>query len=30
MDAAGALLLGEHDFAAYCKPREGATTIREL
>jgi len=23
-------LLGEHDFAAYCKPREGATTIREL
>ena len=23
-------LLGEHDFAAYCKRREGATTIREL
>ena len=30
MDAAGSLLLGEHDFAAFCKPREGATTIREL
>ena len=23
-------LLGLHDFAAYCKPREGATTIRTL
>lgn len=23
-------LLGEHDFAAFCKRREGATTIREL
>ncbi|MEU3029233.1 tRNA pseudouridine(38-40) synthase TruA [Streptomyces incarnatus] len=23
-------LLGEHDFAAYCKKREGATTIRTL
>lgn len=23
-------LLGEHDFAAYCKRREGATTIRRL
>jgi tRNA pseudouridine38-40 synthase len=23
-------LVGEHDFAAYCKPREGATTIRTL
>ena len=23
-------LLGEHDFLAYCKPREGATTIRTL
>lgn len=23
-------LLGQHDFAAYCKPREGATTIRKL
>lgn len=30
MAAAGARLLGLHDFAAYCKPREGATTIREL
>lgn len=28
-DAAGRLL-GEHDFAAYCKRREGATTIRTL
>ena len=23
-------LLGLHDFAAYCRPREGATTIRTL
>jgi tRNA pseudouridine38-40 synthase len=23
-------LIGEHDFAAYCRPREGATTIRTL
>ena len=23
-------LIGLHDFAAYCKPREGATTIRDL
>ncbi|MFC5832967.1 tRNA pseudouridine(38-40) synthase TruA [Nonomuraea insulae] len=30
MNAAAALLLGEHDFAAFCKKREGATTIREL
>lgn len=30
MNAAAAGLLGEHDFAAYCRPREGATTIREL
>jgi tRNA pseudouridine38-40 synthase len=30
MNAASALLLGEHDFAAYCKKREGATTIRRL
>lgn len=30
MNAAGAALLGEHDFAAYCRAREGATTIREL
>ncbi len=30
MNAASARLLGEHDFAAFCKRREGATTIREL
>ncbi|WP_255362536.1 tRNA pseudouridine(38-40) synthase TruA [Blastococcus aurantiacus] len=30
MAAAAALLLGEHDFAAYCRRREGATTIRTL
>ena len=30
MTAAGATLQGEHDFAAYCRPREGATTIRTL
>jgi len=30
MDAAAHHLLGRHDFAAYCKPREGATTIRTL
>ncbi|MFJ4919981.1 tRNA pseudouridine(38-40) synthase TruA [Streptomyces sp. NPDC088725] len=30
MNAAAAGLLGEHDFAAYCKRREGATTIRTL
>lgn len=30
MNAAAELLLGEHDFAAYCKRREGATTIRTL
>lgn len=30
MDAAARLLLGEHDFLAYCKPRAGATTIRTL
>jgi tRNA pseudouridine38-40 synthase len=28
-EAAG-LLLGEHDFAAFCRRREGATTVREL
>ena len=28
MNEAARLLLGEHDFAAYCKKREGATTIR--
>lgn len=30
MNAAATLLLGEHDFAAFCKKREGATTIRTL
>ena len=30
MDAAGGSLLGLRDFGAFCKPREGATTIREL
>ena len=30
MNAAAELLCGEHDFAAYCKKREGATTIRRL
>jgi len=30
MDEAAAGLLGEHDFAAYCRPREGATTVRTL
>jgi tRNA pseudouridine38-40 synthase len=30
MNAAADELLGLHDFAAYCKPREGATTIRTL
>ncbi|MFC5749141.1 tRNA pseudouridine(38-40) synthase TruA [Actinomadura rugatobispora] len=30
MNAASALLVGEHDFAAYCRKREGATTIRRL
>jgi tRNA pseudouridine38-40 synthase len=30
MNAAAALLLGEHDFAAFCRKREGATTIRSL
>jgi tRNA pseudouridine38-40 synthase len=30
MNAAAAGLLGEHDFAAFCRRREGATTIREL
>lgn len=28
--AAAAPMLGEHDFAAYCKRREGATTVRAL
>jgi tRNA pseudouridine38-40 synthase len=30
MDAAAAPLVGEHDFSAFCKPREGATTIRRV
>ena len=30
MNAAAAHLLGEHDFASFCKKREGATTIRSL
>ncbi|MFI5426450.1 tRNA pseudouridine(38-40) synthase TruA [Aeromicrobium sp. UC242_57] len=30
MNAAAAHLLGEHDFASFCKKREGATTIRTL
>ncbi|MRJ76271.1 tRNA pseudouridine(38-40) synthase TruA [Aeromicrobium sp. SMF47] len=30
MDAAADHLLGEHDFASFCKRREGATTIRTL
>lgn len=30
MDAAARSLLGLHDFAAYCRPREGSTTIRTL
>jgi tRNA pseudouridine38-40 synthase len=30
MNAAAVALLGEHDFAAFCRRREGATTIRTL
>ncbi|TXJ05909.1 MAG: tRNA pseudouridine(38-40) synthase TruA [Aeromicrobium sp.] len=30
MHQASLLLLGEHDFAAFCKQREGASTVREL
>jgi tRNA pseudouridine38-40 synthase len=30
MNAAATLLLGLHDWASFCKPREGATTIRTL
>ncbi|MEV7531287.1 tRNA pseudouridine(38-40) synthase TruA [Streptomyces hydrogenans] len=30
MNEAAVALVGEHDFAAYCKKREGATTIRTL
>ncbi|MFT4148395.1 MAG: tRNA pseudouridine(38-40) synthase TruA [Micrococcaceae bacterium] len=30
MNVASQLLLGEHNFIAFCKPRQGATTIRTL
>jgi len=30
MAAAAVRLVGQHDFAAFCKPREGATTTRTL
>lgn len=30
LTAASALLLGEHDFVAFCRRREGATTVRDL
>ena len=30
MNVAASLLLGEHDFAAFCRKREGATTVRAL
>lgn len=30
MGEAGSLLVGEHDFAAFCRRREGATTVRTL
>lgn len=30
MNRAASALLGEHDFLSYCRPREGATTIRTL
>jgi tRNA pseudouridine38-40 synthase len=30
MNAAAPALVGEHDFASFCKQREGATTIRTL
>jgi tRNA pseudouridine38-40 synthase len=30
MNEAASLLLGEHDFAAFCRRREGATTVRAL
>jgi len=30
MNAAAASLLGEHDFAAFCRRREGASTVRRL
>ncbi len=30
MNEAAAACLGEHDFAAFCRRREGASTVREL
>jgi tRNA pseudouridine38-40 synthase len=30
MNEAAAVLLGEHDFAAFCRRRDGATTVRTL
>lgn len=30
MDAAAVMLVGEHDFASFCRKREGASTIRRL
>ncbi|MGH3209029.1 MAG: tRNA pseudouridine(38-40) synthase TruA [Trebonia sp.] len=30
MNEAAAMFLGEHDFAAFCRKREGATTVRAL
>lgn len=30
MDEAAGALLGTHDFSAFCRPREGATTVRTL
>ena len=30
LEASAKPLLGEHDFLSYCKPRQGATTIRTL
>ena len=30
MNAAAPALVGEHDFASFCKQREGASTIRNL
>ncbi|WP_374115902.1 tRNA pseudouridine(38-40) synthase TruA [Kineococcus sp. TRM81007] len=30
MDSAARAMVGLHDFAAYCRPREGATTVRTL
>lgn len=30
MNAGAGLLIGEHDFLSFCRPREGATTIRTL